>query len=103
MPQPPGVADHARPDSTDRAPAVPEPLVKAEAIRAVIALAVGAKWIAVDLPDPILDVVVDGAVGLVGLVVSFALTWVARGKVWAKLRGVDVDAVVDEVQRRTAR
>ena len=100
-PQTPGVADHAAPDPT--AQTTPEPLVTVEAVRWLILAIVGAKWAgAVELPDPVLDIVANGLAGFIGLGVSAALTMIARGKVWAMRRGVDVDQVVDEVQRRSA-
>jgi hypothetical protein len=95
----PGVPQHAAPDPTTQT--TPEPLVSAEMIRALIALAVGTKWVGFQLPDPAMDVVVDIALGVVGLGLSAGLTLITRGKVWAMRRGIDVDQVVDEVQART--
>lgn len=71
----------------------PEPLLNAEAIRAIL-LALGAGSWGVGLP-----IVIPIATTVATLVGSFALTMYARGRVWAMRRGVDVDQVVDSIQR----
>ena len=99
-PQTPGVADHAAPDPT--AQVTPEPLVSAEAVRSVILAVIAAgAFGGTQIPDEVLAIVVPVATTVIGVAASWALTWVARGKVWALRSGVDIDRVIDEVQRRT--
>lgn len=78
----------------------PEPLVKAETVRALVLAIVAAGGAGSALPDPVLAVVVPIVTTVLGVGVSWGLTMVARGKVWALRRGVDVDQVIDDVQAR---
>lgn len=96
MPQTPGVPDHAASETDDQTVVgkPDEPLRNTEAVRALVLALVGAKVIGIELPDPALDLVVNLVVGVLGLGVSVGLTWFARGKVWAKRQGIDVDAII---------
>lgn len=96
----PGVPQHAAPDPS--AQTTPEPLVSAETIRTVVlALVAAGAFGGTQIPDAVLAVVVPIATTVIGVSASWGLTIIARGKVWALRRGIDVDQVVDEVQART--
>lgn len=92
------MADHDTPDPT--AQKAPEPLVSAEMARTLIVAGVAAAG-AAPLADGVLAVVIPIGVAVVGGALSWGLTMLSRGRVWALRKGVDVDYVIDEAQRRT--